>query len=325
MASNVAGLIKEGVAALQAGRKQDAQKLLTRATQLDERNEEAWLWLSATVDSLENQQICLENVIAINPGNTRALKGLEAIKRQQAQKPAAPPPPAVTPPADPFTLSPEPAPHVPAFHGSGGSVALPSEDEYAAWVDGLGLGGAEAEAPAADFGGSDPFGFGSGPFQPPAVESASSPFEVSPAAAPDYGDMVSPGEEEDDFAGGSFDPFSPPQPSPSYASSYDDDSFGDGSTYDDGYDAASDPFGDIDASAGDFTSASPFGDFENVDEYQDANDLVALLEYVPEEIEATHLPGQAPIYPRSLLIGLVAVSGGLGLSLIVMFILLLTR
>ncbi len=343
MTSNVSGLVQEGVAALKAGRKQDAQKLLTRATQLDERNEEAWLWLSATVDSLENQQICLENVIAINPSNARALQGLEAIKRQLSRQQAAPSPrPASqsgTAASDPFTVSPvqadplaappaAPQAHVPAFHGSGGNVALPSQSEYDAWVDGLGLGGAEAEVPQADLGGSDPFGFDSGPFQQPpaAVDPFAETIEAAPDAAPDYGDMVSPGQEADDVASsGSFDPFAIPQTS-GYDSSYDDDSYDDSATYDDStYETDNDPFGDINASAGDFSSASPFGDFESVDDFQDANDLVGFLEYIPEEIEATHLPGQAPVYPRGLLISLVAVSGGLGLSIIVMFILLLTR
>jgi hypothetical protein len=82
MSSNIDALIREGVAALRAGLKEDAFNLLTRATELDERNEDAWLWLSAVVDSPEDQQICLENVLAINPENIRAQKGLETIQKK---------------------------------------------------------------------------------------------------------------------------------------------------------------------------------------------------------------------------------------------------
>ncbi len=117
MSTEAARLLQEGIAAFKAGRKDEARRLLTRATELDERNENAWLWLSAVVDSLENQQICLENVLALNPNNTRALKGLDAVtkklaRRQQSQADkAAPPPSAAAPHVSPFDMS-MPAPSV---------------------------------------------------------------------------------------------------------------------------------------------------------------------------------------------------------------------
>jgi hypothetical protein len=46
------------------------------------------------VDTVEEQQICLENVIAINPNNEKAKKGLAALSAKGPSKPAAPPPPA---------------------------------------------------------------------------------------------------------------------------------------------------------------------------------------------------------------------------------------
>ncbi len=326
MTSNIEGLVREGVTALKAGRKEEARKLLTRATELDQRNEEAWLWLSATVDTLESQQICLENVIAINPKNSRALRGLEAIKRQMAKQPpppASPAPPSDLPPssapASPFgEAAAPPGGYVPAFHGSGQQVDLPSPDEYDAWVDGLNLGGSPAAEPQRELGGSDPFGFESGPFQGEAI--SSDPFTVvledEDEVAPPYSDMASPGYEAP--AGDSFDPFALPQASvfdASYDESSSDAAFADGE----------DPFGDIDAGEAGFSSASPFGDFESVGEYQDANELISFLDYIPAGIEATHLPGQGPLYPRPLLIGLAAVSAGLVLSLVVMGILVFSR
>jgi Tfp pilus assembly protein PilF len=84
-------LIQQGAQALKANNKALAKSLLMQATELDERSETAWLYLSAAVDSLEEQQICLENVLAINPTNERARKGL-AIIQQKLGKSAAPPP-----------------------------------------------------------------------------------------------------------------------------------------------------------------------------------------------------------------------------------------
>jgi len=99
--ANVDGMVQEAVAAFKAGRKAEARQLLMKATELDEGNEQAWLWLSGCVDSTDEQIICLENVLAINPGNTKAQKGLEAIKRQSKQPPVAPPSRPAAPPPPP--------------------------------------------------------------------------------------------------------------------------------------------------------------------------------------------------------------------------------
>ena len=45
--AKVDAIIQEGVAAIKAGRKDDAKRVLMRAIDLDERSEQAWLWLSA--------------------------------------------------------------------------------------------------------------------------------------------------------------------------------------------------------------------------------------------------------------------------------------
>src|SRR5688572_3431100 len=101
-------MLQDGVAALKAGRKGDAKRILTQIVDTQEDNEEAWLWLSACVDTPEEQQICLENVIAINPNNQKARKGLEAISKRGTPKSAgtaAPPPPAPAPQASQFPAS----------------------------------------------------------------------------------------------------------------------------------------------------------------------------------------------------------------------------
>src|SRR5689334_10098913 len=104
--ANVDGIVQEGIAAIKAGRKEEARQLLNKAVDLDERSEQAWLWLSACVETVDEQQICLENVLSINPANQKARKGLEALTKQIGQKPAAAPPPPTPPAPDPFAGSP---------------------------------------------------------------------------------------------------------------------------------------------------------------------------------------------------------------------------
>ncbi len=108
MPANVDAMVQEGIAAFKAGRKADAKKVLTKAVEIDERNEEAWLWLSGVVDSADERQICLENVLAINPNNVKAQKGLEATLKQTGGKPTPPPaaPASGSMSSDPFAGSP---------------------------------------------------------------------------------------------------------------------------------------------------------------------------------------------------------------------------
>ena len=103
MSANVEAMVREGENALKAGRKEEARALLMKAVELDELNEEAWLWLSAVVATPEDQQTCLENVMAINPSNERARQGLKYLEQQRAGVVPTPPPPtsATAPPPSP--------------------------------------------------------------------------------------------------------------------------------------------------------------------------------------------------------------------------------
>jgi len=165
--------LRQAAQALRAGRKDDARALLMAIVDQQEHNERAWLYLSAAVDTLEEQQICLENVLTINPTNDKARQGLERVNAALAARQAppaetyAPPflpddvpqpaedddwPPAIPsaeaqpgpPQRDPFA----PATSVdwgrdddPVAYGSGRQVDLPSEQEYDDWVKGLNLAG----------------------------------------------------------------------------------------------------------------------------------------------------------------------------------------
>lgn len=78
--------LKKGITAVKKGDRVQGRELLEKVLAVDERNEQAWLWLSGAVDSAEERQICLENVLAINPDNALAKKGLDKLT------PANPPP-----------------------------------------------------------------------------------------------------------------------------------------------------------------------------------------------------------------------------------------
>src|SRR5437867_4204258 len=91
-------LLGEAMKALRVGDRERARTLLAQAVGLDEQNEQAWLWLSGAVETEEEQRICLENVLALTPGNQAARQGLDLLGPRPptappGQEPAPLPPP----------------------------------------------------------------------------------------------------------------------------------------------------------------------------------------------------------------------------------------
>jgi Tfp pilus assembly protein PilF len=82
MSEQVAEWLYDGVMALLEGDKDTARDMLLQVVEVEEHNEEAWLWLSGAVDDLEDQQVALENVLAINPNNAAAREGLAWVQQQ---------------------------------------------------------------------------------------------------------------------------------------------------------------------------------------------------------------------------------------------------
>jgi len=79
-------ILRAGIAAAQAGRREQARDLLLRVVEVDEANVAAWLWLSSVVDSLDDREVCLENVLSLDPGNDAARRGLDALYKQKADQ-----------------------------------------------------------------------------------------------------------------------------------------------------------------------------------------------------------------------------------------------
>jgi hypothetical protein len=189
MSANVDVMIREGINAYRAGKKDEARTLLLKAVELDEQNEQAWMWLSAVVDTVEDQKTCLENALTINPNNEKARQGLRMLSEKAAgsaavtapsspQSPAPAsdddafanlsftqgPPPATTGPfstpsvAEEDELPTSVAWDVPATETSSASTTYrpsnePSASDYDNWVAGLNLGTSPAPQPqSADLG-----------------------------------------------------------------------------------------------------------------------------------------------------------------------------
>jgi Tfp pilus assembly protein PilF len=83
MDDQIAEWLYDGVMALLNGDKDTARDLLLQVVDADERNEEAWLWLSGAVDDPEDQQVALENALDINPNSEPARQGLAWLAEQQ--------------------------------------------------------------------------------------------------------------------------------------------------------------------------------------------------------------------------------------------------
>ena len=73
--------LRRAIAAIKAGDKVSGQRLLAEVIRNDPRNEAAWLWMSAALDSHEQRRTCLERVLAINPDNPMAQQGLARLGR----------------------------------------------------------------------------------------------------------------------------------------------------------------------------------------------------------------------------------------------------
>jgi hypothetical protein len=157
-------LLRQAQALVKQGRKADARPVLERIVREDDQNEQAWLWLSAVVDTLDDQRICLENVLMLNPTNVKAQKGLETIRGKlgNAPKPLQSPSNPVQPisPSNapsPYDISPYDDPYNPfnapstfdtslpnssvdwargsaPAYGSGKQVQEPTANDYDSWM-----------------------------------------------------------------------------------------------------------------------------------------------------------------------------------------------
>jgi tetratricopeptide (TPR) repeat protein len=84
MAASRDSWLNEGIAAARSGQLERARACLLRVVEADERNVQAWYWLSRVVESPEEREICLENVLALDPGHTAVHAELANLRRRVA-------------------------------------------------------------------------------------------------------------------------------------------------------------------------------------------------------------------------------------------------
>ncbi len=77
---SLAEMLAYGIAAIKAGQTEEAQEWLVTLLQIDRYNEQGWLWLSATADNDRDRLDCIHEVLAINPSNSVAQRGLAALQ-----------------------------------------------------------------------------------------------------------------------------------------------------------------------------------------------------------------------------------------------------
>jgi len=84
--------LQQAITAAKAGRRAEARHLLEIVLDADQHNEQAWIWMSAVVDSDQERIICLQNVLTINPQNETVRKGLAAlgVAPDEGDAPASP-------------------------------------------------------------------------------------------------------------------------------------------------------------------------------------------------------------------------------------------
>jgi hypothetical protein len=142
-------LYREGVAAIRAGDKATGREKLKVVLQQNNRHEQAWLWLSAAVESDAERVSCLKNVLKLNPDNEAAQRGLEKLGVSPPPVPPPPTPPPVPsfsapPAAEPAPAAPPPIPDPPlpglaqrSTAPAGGAARVEPEEGPEAWRRGL--------------------------------------------------------------------------------------------------------------------------------------------------------------------------------------------
>lgn len=81
-ASRVERLL-DAIELVQDNRREEAVPLLRELIGEDKDFEEAWLWMSVAVDSMDKSIVCLDNVLRINPNNSQAAGALFRLREAE--------------------------------------------------------------------------------------------------------------------------------------------------------------------------------------------------------------------------------------------------
>jgi hypothetical protein len=73
----------DAIELVEADRRKEACDLLRDLIREDNDFEDAWLWMAVAVDSMDKSQVCLDNVLRINPGNAQAAGALFWLRKDE--------------------------------------------------------------------------------------------------------------------------------------------------------------------------------------------------------------------------------------------------
>jgi WD40 repeat protein len=126
--------LERGIAAAQAGRRQEAVTALRDAIVQDPRNAEAWLWMARLLDQPQRRRECLQRVLQLQPDHAEA----QALLAELDRSTNVTPPLAERPRTGPLSWHTGELPPLPA---------QPSAEDQA-WMERLGLVSAQTPPPA---------------------------------------------------------------------------------------------------------------------------------------------------------------------------------
>jgi len=78
--------LRDGIAAAEVGRPERARAHLMHVLEHDEENVAAWFWLGKVLTSPDEQIICFENVLTLDPGHAEAAEALAKLKEGDAKR-----------------------------------------------------------------------------------------------------------------------------------------------------------------------------------------------------------------------------------------------
>ncbi len=77
--------LMDAIELVKLDRREEARTLLRELIREDSNFEDAWLWMSVAVDSLDQSTVCLDNVLRVNPRNSRAAGALYRLRESELQ------------------------------------------------------------------------------------------------------------------------------------------------------------------------------------------------------------------------------------------------
>jgi hypothetical protein len=78
-------LLLDAIELVKLDRREEARVILRDLIRDDSDFEEAWLWMSVAVDSLDQSSVCLDNVLRVNPRNLWAAGALYRLRESEIQ------------------------------------------------------------------------------------------------------------------------------------------------------------------------------------------------------------------------------------------------